>query len=266
MATQKQRVVIIEDNYRQYQIIRDLLRHDYEILPSIANEKQFRSLKAKLMRFLDKEDVDFQIALENYENVNAFVVDFELKQESNKTGILFCRLTECIYNGSKSVLFLTIQSKAIVANEIKRVKNDIPKIVCDDLRKPELWDEESKTVEAIVGDSQSGILKSDIIRIINELIEKSKQNKNFVHDIGNNELSEMEKKIKNIRENWLWSNSDVKEQTKTDFLDLLDKILNQIEIYKDNDNLLTTINNCTDPTEDNLKSYIKTIKSYIKEE
>jgi hypothetical protein len=177
MAAQKKKIVIIEDIYRQFQIIRELLRNDYEILPDIKTEREFRLLRSDLMCFLNGEDKVFLPELDNYKNIDAFIVDYDLKQDSYKNGILFCKQTDCISDGLKPVLFLTIVSKAEVENTIRNVRGEIPKIVFDNLRKPELWGDDSEKIDSIVGNSGSSYLKTVIIKKITELIEKSGQNK-----------------------------------------------------------------------------------------
>jgi hypothetical protein len=182
MATQKQKILVIENSYRQFQIIRDLLKHDYEILPDITDEEQFISLRSKLMRFLDEEDNDFPTELNNYNDVTTFIVDYKLADGNDKTGILFCKLTESISNGSKSVLFLTICPDAEIENEIRTIEDEIPEINCDNLRKPKLWDKESKPVASVVIDSQSILLKTSIKKKIDKLIQRSTKKNQPVHD------------------------------------------------------------------------------------
>lgn len=182
MAEQKQKILIVEDDYRQFQIIRDLLKHDYEILPSITTEREFNSLRSKLLRFLDNEETEYFTALGDYEKADTFIVDFELKQDSDKTGILFCKLAECISNGSKPVLFLTIIPDAEIENQISTVEYEIPKIICENLRKPEFWGNESELVESIVGKSQS--CKDAVKKKINKLILESIQKNQSVNTVS----------------------------------------------------------------------------------
>jgi len=180
MAEQKKKIVIVD--YRQFQIIRSLLRPDYEILPDIKTDKEFRELRAKLVRFLTTEDQNYFIALGDYKDINAFIVDYELKHESDKTGILFCKSAECICNGSIPVLFLTIIPDAVIENQINTIEDEIPNIICKNLRKPEFWGNEEDTVESIVLKSQTDIIKSKILSTLDKLIKDSAQKNQSVHE------------------------------------------------------------------------------------
>jgi len=181
MAAKKTKIVIIEDDYRQFQIIRDLLIHDYEIFPSITTEEQFKVIIAKMIRFLDEEDNEFPAEFNDYNDVAAFIVDYKLLEDSNKTGIHFCELTECIKNGLTPVLFLTICPDAEIENEIRNIENRIPNIDFDNLRKPELWDNKSKQVDDIVKDSKSLALKDSIKKKIEKLIQETTKKNQHIH-------------------------------------------------------------------------------------
>jgi len=182
MAGQRKKIVIVEDKYRQYQIIRELLKHNYDILPDITNDDDFRLLRSDLMQFLKEEKNEYLASLGDYENADAFIVDFELKINSDKTGILFCELTECIYQGLKPALFLTIISKADVANEISTVEEKYKAIICDSLRKPEFWDDESLDIDTVISKPESKTLRNDIKIKLDGLIERSIQKNQPVHD------------------------------------------------------------------------------------
>lgn len=172
MAT-KNKIVIIEDDYRQFQICRNLLQSNFDILPIANILKDFNSHKSQLMKLLKRENEDFKTSLNNYSEVSAFIVDYELKQDSDKTGILFCELTDCIMNYKTPVFFLTKLSAADPTNRIQNLPTTHPTIVYDYLRKPEIWTDEEKTIESIVNDSnQFGIAMKNKIDV---LIQKAKK-------------------------------------------------------------------------------------------
>jgi hypothetical protein len=173
MTSQKNTIVIIEDRFDHFQILRNLLKYDFEIKPAVKDEEHFKCLSSDLMRFLDKEDSDFPNELNNYEDADAFIVDYDLEDDTVKTGILFCKLTGCIANGLKPVLFLTIHPASKITNEIKKVKNEIHEIVYDFLRKSEIWDDENDPIDSRAKHQDSITLANDIKQTITNLIEES---------------------------------------------------------------------------------------------
>jgi len=176
MTENKPKIVIIEDDYYQYQIIRNLLKRDYEIFHNIENAKDFKILKPKLIRLLKDEDNSFENALEGFKNVSAFVVDYELKEGSrDKTGVLFCKKIESISNGKTPALFLTKEAGADITNEITKVKKEVPGIIYDFSRKPENWAGVNNTKKVNDAVSESVVFyNNDIKYKLNEMLKKEK--------------------------------------------------------------------------------------------
>lgn len=174
--TPKKKIVIIEDDYSQYSIIRELLYADFEIRN--LNKTEFNKLTAKLMRFLNSKDSgnNYSTAMGNFKDVSAFIVDYELKEESNKTGVLFCQLTEQINSGKIPVLFL---SKIDITNIIADL--NLTDMKFSQLRKRDYWSDETLNIEDRVNKSTHERFKIQIIEQLNHLI-KTYQSNGFSED------------------------------------------------------------------------------------
>lgn len=173
MTAIKHKIIVVEDDYRQFQICRDSLKAYFEILPNVDSKNKFNCITSKLMRFLEKNDVSYINEFDNYKDISAFIVDYELKEDSNKTGVLFCQSTEIIRNGGIPVLFLTKIGESEPTNRISKLKETNPEINYDFLRKPEIWADEDNKIESIVGKSNN--FSGDVKNKIEKLIDKNKK-------------------------------------------------------------------------------------------
>jgi response regulator RpfG family c-di-GMP phosphodiesterase len=165
-------VAVIEDKYRQYQIIERLLNPYFNIVPKVLNSSDYNDIKSKLMEYLNNNGSNvFFETIAPVENVSVFVIDYELKKGSNKTGVLFAQITDIINDGSKPVLFLTKMSDADTTNTITKLPNTNPNIKKDYLRKPENW-EDTSSIETIVLNNTS--FGNDLKRQIELLIKPAR--------------------------------------------------------------------------------------------
>ena len=175
--TTKSKIVIIEDDYRQFQICRNSLQSTFDILPVATTLREFNAIKSQLMQLLKQENENFKTLLSDYNGVSAFIVDYELKEDSNKTGILFCELTDCINKGTIPVFFLTKLSDADPTNRIQNLPTTHSNIEYDYLRKPESWADESKTIDSIVNECNT--FNISMKEKINRLIQSSKNTDDY---------------------------------------------------------------------------------------
>jgi len=170
--TVKPTVLIIEDSYNQFQIIRELLKNNYNILPIATSLDDFNVIYAKLRKFLNSDSNDFPSEFNNYSEVSAFIVDYELIVDNiDITGVYFCEKTESIWNGKIPVLFLTILSEFDKSNNINKIKDRNKNIRYDYFRKPDYWGDKRVGINKTV--SKSTEFKNDMKTKIDALISRS---------------------------------------------------------------------------------------------
>jgi response regulator RpfG family c-di-GMP phosphodiesterase len=176
MNQKKMKIVVIEDKYRQFQIIENLLNPHFEVFPKVIDNNDFKNKKSKLMDYLNNNGNNgFLDELPSFDDISAFVIDYELKKGSNKTGVLFAQITEQINNGSKPVLFLTKMSDSDTTNTITTLPNTNPNIKKEYLRKPESWEDANKRIEniALTSNKFGEEMKTQIGSLINKTTDKN---------------------------------------------------------------------------------------------
>jgi response regulator RpfG family c-di-GMP phosphodiesterase len=166
--TKKPKILIIEDVYQHFQIIRDLLKEDYDVLPTVINLHEFNLFYSDLLAYLKGEKADF---LSSCDDISAFIVDYQLKAETETyTGIGFCKQTDNIWNGKIPVLFATILAEENPTNDISRIRDDNQNIKYDYLRKPKGWGNKTKKLDTLVSESVG--FRDNMRTKINNLIEQ----------------------------------------------------------------------------------------------
>lgn len=181
MSVNKKKIIIIEDDYSQYQIIRGLLFPYFEIQELELQE--FNMLTAKLLRYMshmDREN-EYLNAMGNFENVSAFIIDYELKEDSDKTGTLFYNLIlDNFQDKTPPVLFL---SKIDFPKKEAPKINDIEKLRLSDcntmqLRKLNFWSQENISIDQRVKRSKDQHFEVILIASLNKLIEHDNNTSN----------------------------------------------------------------------------------------
>jgi len=235
MKNEKLKIAVIEDKYRQFQIIEKLLNPYFEIFPIASDYKDFNVKKSKLMDYLNNNGNDiFLQELPQMENISAFVIDYELKKGSNKTGVFFAQITKEINNGTKPVLFLTKISDSNTTNAITKLPQTNPAIRKSYLRKPELWEDSTKEIESIANHTQSF---GNDMKVEIDFLVSSSQTKQIVSMF---EIEINKKKDINTFPDC------VKDNGKSLF-DFLDKLLNKKENLENNQKLLDNLKDFTAP-------------------
>lgn len=200
-------IVIIEDNFDHFQIIRKLIAStDIDVFPKeIHSGKDLCDFLTPVKGMIDTSDAttrekrkkEFfnseQLKQDNgNKSVSLYIVDYQLLADNNTiNGFKFCEYIDAIREGNVPAIILTVldpndidvnQQKISFTNQFLNSKIEFDRKVQNQrYKKIKSWDENNKTIDEIVANSSE--LSTRLKDTINRLCKTKTEQTNAPYDI-----------------------------------------------------------------------------------